>query len=575
MIQTLKHISHILFISTFLLAVLLPDQTNAYTCNCVANALCLRNGTCYCPYFGDATSCNRERYQTVVKTTWNEIGKINMNSGNLLFTIDSTNYEAMKILTEQFKGLGIWSATSRVIDSLDIQLNGNDIVSMQIKDVNITQGGAVLSVSLLYTAPPSVFYYFYLHMNSDRSNAPCPPYTDNCCVGNLGSDFVTVDVNCNKSVDTQLQKWLSAYNGSIVGNGILNIKIPIASLPSRIVTLDTSGNNATEYAFGIGMISLGTLPQNTESRILVQISKNTNTSVVGSFQYSFIENVNVQLESYGGDQFFVRMIVQASNVEAVHGVKYQWGSNASDLTLFVLPQCYPSVPSVRVCDGRYLACNVTITPVYVEIIFPVTAPPENMQDAEKVVTVYALLSRSSSISRVVSRTDASYVSNCRQPVNVLLTTPLPYDVEVVQGGRTLYRGNPKPLLLNESIVLVTFRLHVIDVSKQFFFSELYILHSRDDPMTLIIPDGDNSFDALSSRCVNDRCIVESILYMGVSQNRVRCEVRANGEILLNPSFRWPSGDSGSVVNVVLFLVVQEKVKPSGSNSRLLRWIMGR
>lgn len=576
----------------------------SYECNCVPNALCLRNGSCYCPYFGDATSCSRERYQTLVKTTWNDIGKINtLVSGPLVFTIDSTNYEAMKALTEKFHGLGIWSATSRVIDSFDIQLTDLEVVTLQIHDVNVTADGKLLQIYVEFALPHSDYYYFYIHSKADVANAPCPPFSTACCVGDLGDDYTTAEgVNCTvvdgiHAPETLTRNWLNTLGGEMLSSNMFVIRLNVSTLHRTIVQEQQhNGINMTseivDHVVGIGMITFGKYPQNTESRVAIRLSQQTNISMFGFFQYSFVEHVNLQLERfepYDGAQtnvkksefFFAHMVIEAKDIEAVHGVRYRWeldGSSGSPFE-FVAPICNNT--ALKVCDGRYLACNVTITPVYVEIIFPVPKPEPNHS-----LIVYALLSKGTSISRVVSRTDRNYLDYCPATFNAHVSTVVPYELEILQQEKRLYIGPPSPVVITDPVILLNLRLHVDSQradGRLFYISEVYLLFSKDDPTTVVVGNGgNNSFAALSGRCqYSARCYVDSIVYMGVSQDPTRCEVDASGNIVLNPSFRWPGQEVASnLVNVVMFVMVHEKIstihtalssQPNVAR-RLLRWL---
>jgi hypothetical protein len=590
----------------------------AFQCNCVPNALCLRNGTCYCPYFGDATSCSRERYQTLVKTTWSDVGKIALVSGPLLFTIDSTNYEAMKLLTDRFHNLGVWSASSRVVDSFDVHTPELEIVSMQVFDVNMTSDGQTLQIYVQYTLPTSDYFFFYVHLNDDQANAPCPPFSASCCAGDLGSsDYVTVGgIQCddpnNKPID-RMTLWLAKFNGTALSPNMFMIPFNMSSLPqrSRSVVLPGGVNVTTDvidYVVGIGMVTFGKFPQNTESRVAVQVSAQSSISVFGSFQYSFVKAATTQLEKYTTystrvtPTLFAHVVIEASHVEAVHGVRFRWDPinapppppetpPASPFN-FTFPAC--TGPAMQVCDGRFLGCNVSITPTYVEIWFPVVAPSDSFFDAGSTafsLTVYTLLTRGSSISRVVTRTDASYTDRCPSPLQFSVSTVVPYKIQVLQQGQTMYMGAPQPITLTGTVILLTLRLHVDAAAadgRKFYISEVYILHSKDDPATILAPadSGNNTFALLSTRCVlADRCFVESLVYMGVSQDSTRCEITASGDIVLNPSFRWPGqGDYASptinaLVNVIMFVTVREKVTaisdaPAPSSARrLLRWLM--
>ena len=272
-------------------------------CPCPQNEICLRNHTCHCPFFKYDGWCLRRRFQTVVNTTLDSLQAArHLLSTPMLLTIDSTNVEAMQELSAALAGaVNMGTVVTSVIDSLDTLIGGEPSATMEI--ANLSMRGYRANLTLEYRLPQVDFFFFYMHFGS--SAPPCPPFDimDSCCRGEMGPEFHTVAVDCTGSAMAQMNQFAASWGGAVsLASNRLTIALDLAHVPP-----DPDG----VYRFGVGMVVFGRLAQNTEARVEIQINTSTTVVSTGSFQYSFIEDVRLQLEAYGS-LLFARLMVKAA-----------------------------------------------------------------------------------------------------------------------------------------------------------------------------------------------------------------------------------------------------------------------
>ena len=490
----------------------------ALSCPCPANEICLRNRTCHCPFFRLGGACVPRRFQTTVNTTLESLyaARHLLGQSPMLLTIDSTNYEAMQALGATMASVGT-VVTSAVVDSLDALVGGEPSATMEVSALALV--GTKVQLTVTYRLPDVDFFFFYMHFGS--SAPPCPPFDaiDSCCRGAMGPEFRTAGVDCSTDPIPQLDAFVRAWGGEHAGAGRFTMSIDLAQIPSVVQQV---------YRFGVGMVVFGRLAQNTESRVEVQVKPGLTVASSGFFQYSFVESVHLQLEAYG-PLVFARMVVKASGVTSVDSLRYA----ISDGGEFLLPSCASRQYSQ--CGHTAVSCDVVMDADFVEVVVPLI----NITASPQTVLVYALLTKGSSLTRVLAKTDGTVLQHCHAPVDVNARTKDSFYLEVLQRGRTLYTG-PAQLVNLTDVALLTLRLHPLVNDTTFRFDNVSVVYSLvpAERITALMAPSGRVTPELEALCEGGSvCIIETLLRRGVCQSAAKCEWQGT-DLVVMPLYPW-------------------------------------
>ena len=519
-------------------------------CPCPANEICLRNLTCHCPFFKLGGACLRQRYQTSVNATLDVLQSARhlLGVGNILLTIDSTNYEAMQAISTVLSGVAnVGTVVTSVVDSVDMLVNSEPIATMEISNLTVVGTRAVVVIE--YRLPLVEFFFFFLHLGT--SEPPCPPFDimGSCCRGSMGIEFRTVGVDCTADPIAQMNLFINMWGGVHIDDNHFSITVDLLTVPSS-----PSGANGRLHKFGVGMVVFGSLPQNTEARVEVQL--NTSASIVstGFFQFSFVEFARLQLETFGDNRtVFAHVIIKAANVSSVENLLI---GTSEDGPLLPLVNCSvkvniscPSLASWRVVS----ACNVTIDPEFIDItiLLPILTPN---------TLVYALLSRGTSFARVLVKTDSTVMQRCPKPV--LQVEPSSQDgftVQVIQQGKTLYLG-PTQLVNLTEVALLTLRINTNSSIWHYSFDNISVVYSLVDAAQIIdLMVRGKVTPALESLCDDGSvCIIEQLLLKGVCQTDSKCEWQGS-DLVVMPLYPWGVASLQGGAYTVLITDIKEEV----------------
>ena len=505
-------------------------------CPCPANEICLRNRTCHCPFFKLGDTCVRRRFQTTVNATLDALQAArHLLSAPLMLTVDSTNYEAMQALSASLAEVAnIGTVVTRVVDSMDTLVGGEPTATMEISNISIL--GLQTNITVEYRLPLVDFFFFYLHFGA--SIPPCPPFdiTNACCRGSMGPEFRTVSVDCTGDAMAQMDAFIDAWKGVRVGDNMFRISVDLTQVPAE------EGNR---FRFGVGMVVFGRLAQNTETRVDIQINTSTTVASTGCFQYSFVEDVRLQVEAYGS-LYFARLLVKASGVSSVQSLRYAT-SDGGDL---LLPNCTSANRSS--CGGApvWVGCNVTIDAEYLEIIMP-------LPRLTPVTLVYALLAKGATLTRVLAKTDDTVLQHCNEVIEANAHAIDAFTVEVLQRGQTMYAG-PAQLVNLTDVALLTLRLHSLANDTSFRFDNISVVYSLVDASLVLARMPNNKVTPeLEALCQDGSvCIIETLLLNGVCQTDSKCEWQAD-DLVVMPLYPWGEASLGGGAYTVMLTEIKE------------------
>jgi hypothetical protein len=282
------------------------------------------------------------------------------------------------------------------------------------------------------------------------------------------------------------------------------------------------------------MVVFGRLAQNTESRVEVQVKPGLTVASSGFFQYSFVESVHLQLEAYG-PLVFARMVVKASGVTSVDSLRYA----ISDGGEFLLPSCASRRYSQ--CGQTAIGCDVVMDADFVAVVVPLS----NITALPQTVLVYALLTKGSSLTRVLAKTDGTVLQHCHAPVDVNAHTKDSFYLEVLQRGRTLYTG-PAQLVNLTDVALLTLRLHPLVNDTTFRFDNVSVVYSLvpAERITALMAPSGRVTPELEALCEGGSvCLIETLLRRGVCQSAAKCEWQGT-DLVVMPLYPWKGDGAG-------------------------------
>lgn len=521
------------------------------SCPCSANEICLRNLTCHCPFFKYGDACLRRRYQTIVNTTLDALVQSarHLLSAPMLLTIDSTNVEAMQELSLALSGaVKVGTVVTSVINSLDTLIGGEPSATMEI--ANLSMVGYKANLTIEYRLPEVDFFFFYVHFGT--SAPPCPPFDimDSCCRGEMGAEFHTVGVDCTGNAITQMGAFVRSWRGAQLDASRFQIIVDLAQIPP-----DADGR----FRFGVGMVVFGRLAQNTESRVEIQINTSSTVASTGTFQYSFVEDVRLQLEAYG-TLLFARLMVKATGVSSVQSVRYA----PSEESAFLPPNCSTLSNNTLCGDPVFIGCNVTLDPEFVEILVPLPALTAN-------TLVYALLARDTSLTRVLAKTDNTVLQHCNPVIHANAHTLESFTVEILQRNETVYAG-PVRLVNLTDVALLTMRLHSLANDTSFRFDNISVVYSLVDASHILplMPNGQITPE-LEALCDDGRrCVIETLLLNGLCQTDTKCEWQGD-DLTVMPLYSWQEASLEGGAYTVMLMEIKEYPLVLTVGQRLLLW----
>ena len=505
---------------------------------------------CHCPFFKLGGVCLRQRYQTTVNTTLDALQSARhlLGTGSMLLTIDSTNYEAMSAVSAALaEDTNIGTVVTSVVDSLDTLVGAEPIATMEI--FNLTVIGTRAVVVIEFRLPLVDFFFFYLHLGA--STPPCPPFDimGACCRGAMGSEFRTVGVDCTSDPIFQMQQFVSSWGGEFIDDRHFSVMVDLLTVPSI-----PSGANGRLHRFGVGMVVFGKLAQNTEARVEVQL--NTSASIVstGFFQFSFVDFARLQLEQFGdGGPVFAHLIIKASNVSAVQNLLM---GTSEDGPLLPLSNCsvVVNVSCPYHMSWRMVsACNITVDSDFIDItIFLPNPTPTTL--------IYALLSRDTSLARVLVKTDSTAMQRCSKPtVQVEPSSQDGFVVQVLQQGNVMYSG-PTQLVNLTEVALLTLRIRTNSSIWHYSFDNISVVYSLVDASQILdLMVRGKVTPALEALCEDGLvCIIEQLLLNGICQTDIKCEWQG-GDLVVLPSYPWGISSLRKGAYTVMLTDIKEEV----------------
>ena len=554
---------------------LLPTATTT-TPQCAANEILLRNRTCFCPFFKFNNQCLRQRFQTTVNATLDELYTASrhllMSTQPLLLTVDASNVEAMEALAASLEGLrSVGTVVTRVVDATDVLVGGDASATLELTNVTLDAVRGVLNLTIDCRYPQADYFFLYVHLGT--TPPACPPFdSDNlCCHGQMwpAAEFSTGEgVDCTSNdpftpLDALVRTWGGTYLEADSKQAI-QLSAPLSLIPSALE------NGARVYRMGVGMVVFGRLAQNTEARVeLVLNSTATATSFGGFFQYSAVEYTRLQLERCAGSPVYAHLIIKASGIEAIRNLRYQTWDGGE----WRLPGC--ANRTVGHMGGLALsACNVSIEPGFVEIYMSMQGVALN-----RTTTVYVLLQRASVLTRVVAKTDDAVLNHCNAPVVVEPTSRDAFTIHVMQGTQTKYAGPLQNVRLSDVAALT---LSIVSNSPlyTYAFDNVSVVYSLMDAsqITPLMPNGQIT-PQLERMCETGAvCLIEELLLSGVCQTVEKCEAQPAG-LFLMPLYPWGRATLKADTYTVMVAQIRETLRPNAPQPetkplmrRLLSWM---
>ena len=547
------------------------------TPRCEANEILLRNRTCFCPFFKFNNACLRQRFQTTVNTTLDELYSASRHllgsTQPLLLTVDASNAEAMEALAASLRSVrSAGTVVTRVVDATDTLVGGDASATLELMNVSAdTQLGVVnLTVDCRY---PQVDYFFlYLHLGS--TPPACPPFdaSNLCCHGQMApaAEFSTADnVDCTSNdpftaLDTFVRRWGGAYLQD--DKQVLQLSVPQSLIPSAIE------NGARVYRLGVGMVVFGRLAQNTEARVeLVMNASVTATSFGAFFQYSGVEYTRLQLERCG-PLVYAHLLIKASGVEAVQNLRYQTWDGGE----WLAPAACANRTVAYLGGLPLTGCNVSIEPSFVEIYMSMQgALPVN-----RTTTLYVLLQRGSVLTRVVAKTDDTMLNHCNAPVVIDPTSHDAFTINVMQGTQVKYTGPLQSVRLTDVAALT---LSIVSKSPlyTYAFDNVSVVYSLvgASQITPLMPNG-RITPQLERLCETGAvCLIEDLVLSGVCQTTEKCEMQEAG-LFLMPLYPWGRATLKGDTYTVMVAQIRETLRPTEEGRQppptktLMRRLMG-
>jgi hypothetical protein len=550
---------------TLLILILMP----LCECACPTNEILLRNRTCFCPFFKFNNQCLRQRFQTTVNTTLDDLywaSRHLLSTQPLLLTVDASNVEAMEALAASLQSLrSMGTVVTRVVDAMDMLVGGDASATLELTNVTVDTIQGVLNLTVDCRYPQVDYFFLYLHLGA--TPPACPPFdADNlCCHGMMSPEFFTADgVDCTSNdpftpLDTFVRTWGGVY---LNGKQTIRLSIPQSLIPSAME------NGARVYRLGVGMVVFGKLAQNTEARVELVMNTSVTTTSVGSFQYSGVEYTRLQLERCGESEVYAHLIIKASGVEAIQNLRFQTWDGGE----WRVPGCANS--TLVLMGGIQLAgCNVSVDPDFVEIYMSMQGVPVN-----KTTALYVLLQRASVLTRVVAKTDNTILNHCNPPVVIESTSRDAFTINVRQGAQTKYSGPLQNVQLTDVAALT---LSIVSNSPlyTYAFDNVSVVYSLVDAsqITPLMPDGQIT-PQLEQLCdAGTVCLIEELFLHGVCQTDEKCEVQQAG-LFLMPLYPWGKATLKAGTYTVLAAQIRETLRaPSEPQTktlmrRLLSWV---
>ena len=524
--------------------------TTAHSFPCGENEILLRNRTCVCPFFQFNGRCMRRRYQTTVNATMNQLQAARHLLGEepILLTIDASNQEAMQALAASLTPLvSAGTVVTSVVDAMDFLVGGEPSATMEI--VNASVSGMMLTVTVDYRLPAVDFFFWFMHFGS--SPPPCPPYDvmDRCCVGDMGSEFLTQGVDCSGDPIRQMEQFIVKWGGQHSSDQKqFTVSIDLNKVPFVVL------NGASVYRLGVGMAVFGRLAQNTESRVEIQFNNTITATSVGAFQFSGIEYSRLQLETCGGQIVMMHLVVKAAGITAVQSVRFQVGDDQQ----------------WRQAEGW----NVSIDSDFIDIKAPL---PQGFNASS--ATLYALLSRGLVLTRVVARASGDVIEHCKAPVVI---SPSQHErqfvIDVLQGNRPKYSGQAGFVQLTD-VAALTLRVRSNSSLYRYAIDNISVVYSLVDSALILerMPEGKVT-PQLEALCDEGSvCLIETLMESGVCMTHDKCEDQGADGVFVMPLYPWgretlKNGTYTAMLTDIKEIVVEGLDQKKSGLRRLMSWM---
>jgi hypothetical protein len=541
---------------------------------CPTNEILLRNRTCFCPFFKFNNQCLRQRFQTTVNATLDELyhsSRHLLSTQPLLLTVDASNAEAMEALAASLQSLrSVGTVVTRVVDAMDVLVGGDASATLELTNVTVDTIRGVLNLTIDCRYPQVDYFFLYLHLGA--TPPACPPFdAENlCCHGRMSpfAEFGTADdVDCTSNdpftpLDTFVRMWGGKYPYAD-DRQTIQLSVPQSIIPSTVE------NGARVYRMGVGMVVFGRLAQNTEARVELVLNSTVTATSFGAFQYSGVEYTRLQLERCGASEVYAHLIIKASGIEAIQNLRYQTWDGGE----WRIPACANNT-LVYMGGIPLTGCNVSIEPDFVEIYMSMQGIPVNTT-----ITLYVLLQRASVLTRVVAKTDNTILNHCNAPVVIESTSHDAFTINVMQGTQTKYSGPLQNVQLTDVAALT---LSIVSNSPlyTYAFDNISVVYSLVDAsqITPLMPNGQIT-PQLERLCdAGAVCLIEELLLRGVCQTAEKCEVQPAG-LFLMPLYPWGRATLKAGTYTVMVAQIRETLReneqPAQTKTfvrRLLGWI---
>ena len=539
---------------------------------CPTNEILLRNQTCFCPFLKFNNRCLRQRFQTTVNATLDDLYRSSrhlLSAQPVLLTIDATNAEAMQALATSLQSLrSAGTVVTRVVDAMDALVGGDASATLELTNVTVDVVRGVLDLTVDCRFPQVDYFFLYLHLGA--TPPACPPFdSDNqCCHGRMApaAEFSTADdVDCTSNdpfapLDAFVRLWNGAYLSP--DRQSLRLSVDLARIPSTI------DNSARVYRMGVGMVVFGRLAQNTEARVELVLNSTAVTTSFGAFQYSGVEYTRLQLEGCGDAVVFAHLIIKASGIESVQNLRYQtWDGGA-----WRAPDCN-ATELARLGAVALASCNVSIDAEFVEIYMSMRGVPINRTTA-----LYVLLQRASVLTRVVAKTDDVILNHCNAPlvVDAASNPSDAFTIQVMQGTQMKYSGPLQTVQLTDVAALT---LSIVSRSPMYAyaFDNISVVYSLVDAARIMpLMPGGRITPQLEALCESGAvCLIEELLLRGVCQTGEKCEVQGSS-LFLMPLYPWGRATLRNGTYTVMVAQIRETLVQNATAQtmmrRLLSWL---
>jgi hypothetical protein len=541
---------------------------------CPTNEILLRNRTCFCPFFKFNNQCLRQRFQTTVNATLDELyhsSRHLLSTQPLLLTVDASNAEAMEALAASLQSLrSVGTVVTRVVDAMDVLVGGDASATLELTNVTVDTIRGVLNLTIDCRYPQVDYFFLYLHLGA--TPPACPPFdAENlCCHGRMSpfAEFGTADdVDCTSNdpftpLDTFVRMWGGKYPYAD-DRQTIQLSVPQSIIPSTVE------NGARVYRMGVGMVVFGRLAQNTEARVELVLNSTVTATSFGAFQYSGVEYTRLQLERCGASEVYAHLIIKASGIEAIQNLRYQTWDGGE----WRIPACANNT-LVYMGGIPLTGCNVSIEPDFVDIYMSMQGIPVNTT-----ITLYVLLQRASVLTRVVAKTDNTILNHCNAPVVIESTSHDAFTINVMQGTQTKYSGPLQNVQLTDVAALT---LSIVSNSPlyTYAFDNVSVVYSLADAsqITPLMPNGQIT-PQLERLCdAGAVCLIEELLLRGVCQTAEKCEVQPAG-LFLMPLYPWGRATLKAGTYTVMVAQIRETLRENEQPARtktfvrrLLGWI---